>query len=551
MMSLHADDLVGQTIGDYLVERKLGSGGAGTVYLAHEIAHPETTVAIKVLMPIAANASELDEFRQRFIREAETLKTLHHPHILPIYDFQAQADEATAEFVYMVMPYISGGALLDRLEHGPLPLPQVMDYIRQLAEALDYAHEHQVIHRDLKPANVLIDEENHVYLADFGSAKVLSTGTASMTNANQIVGTPAYMAPEQIADQPVGAATDVYGLGILAYQMTTGNVPFDSPSLLGTLRQIALEEPSSPRDARPELPQPAAEVILRALAKTPEQRFLSASAFAAALERGLQNRHMTPSPRSILAQFQGDGDRFEHPDAEPAPLVPAKRSRPTTRRVMILVASALLLVLVSASLLFTHLSKPPSPIKTAAELTQVATSTQSVATATASVSTETGQPTDATPTNQATQVATGTNNPSATQTPSTSNHPTPTKIPTATSIPTSTPIPGRLDVSPSGFSVSANMFTPFGACTSSGSNSNGNAFQNISTTLTNVGGSPISWSQSETISGNQTGGVTFSPGSGMLNPNQSVQLQVTSGFLVSGSSAIITFGPQATVTITC
>src|SRR5215469_13500991 len=143
-MSLHADDLVGQTIGGYMLERALGTGGAGTVYLAHEIAHPETAVAIKVLMPVAASASEREEIRKRFIREAETLANLHHPHILPIYKLglpdESQADGPPVEFVYMVMPYISGGTLIDRLEHGPLPLPQVMNYIRQLADALDYAH---------------------------------------------------------------------------------------------------------------------------------------------------------------------------------------------------------------------------------------------------------------------------------------------------------------------------------------------------------------------------------------------------------------------------
>ncbi len=238
--------------------------------------------------------------------------------------------------------------------------------MRQLADALDYAHEHKVIHRDLKPANVLIGEHDHIYLADFGSAKVLSTGAVSMTNVNQIVGTPAYMAPEQIADQPVGPATDVYGLGVLAYQMITGKLPFDAPSLLGTLRQIALEEPASPREARPELPLPAAEVILRALAKTPEQRFPSARVFAAALERGLQNRHMTPSPQSILAQFPVDGIQFAHPDAAPAQWVPGEQPRRPSRRVMILIASALLLALVSTGLLFAHLSLQAAPVKTPA-----------------------------------------------------------------------------------------------------------------------------------------------------------------------------------------
>jgi serine/threonine protein kinase len=559
-MSLHADDLVGQTIGGYKLDRALGTGGAGTVYLAHEIVQPDTIVAIKVLMPAAATAAEREEFRKRFIREAETLAELHHPHILPIYQlglpFQSQADEATGEFIYMVMPYIGGGTLIDRLEHGPLPLPQAMNYIRQLADALDYAHEHHVIHRDLKPANVLIDDQDHVYLADFGSAKVLSTSTASVTNVNQIVGTPAYMAPEQIADQPVGPATDVYGLGMLAYHMITGKLPFDAPSLLGTLRQIALDEPVSPRDERPELPLPAAEVILRALAKTPEQRFPSATAFASALERGLQNRHMTPSPQSILAQFPVDGDQFAQADAAPAPWIPPARPRRPSRRAMILIASALLLALVSLGLISAHFGQRVSLVKTAAELTQIATSTQGIATVQAVAKTAL-PPNAPPPKNQATQIAIatqvasgtqppqGTQNPSATQTPSLLHTPTPTKVPpTATPRPTATPIPGRLDASNSFFSLSPNNFgTPFVACDS-------NDFQNVKTTLTNVGGSTISWSQSLSEPPGGQGGGGFNPGSGTLAPNQSVQLQ-GSGFLKQGTSFTATFGSQATVTVQC
>src|SRR5579884_2445405 len=152
-MPFNADTLIGQTVGGYHLDRMLGTGGAGIVYLAHV---PDQQVALKLLVPPGQmTAAEQEEFRKRFLREAATLTRLNHPHILSV----RSVDEDTASgFVYMVMDYLSGGTLIDRLNQGPLPLPQVRDYVAQIADALDYAHHFNIVHRDLKPANVLLDE---------------------------------------------------------------------------------------------------------------------------------------------------------------------------------------------------------------------------------------------------------------------------------------------------------------------------------------------------------------------------------------------------------
>src|SRR5579884_4114840 len=228
-MPFNANTLIGQTIGGYHLDRVLGTGGAGIVYLAHVPDQPDQQVAIKLLVPPGQmTESEQEEFRRRFLREAATLTRLRHPHILAVQT--VDEDEANG-LVYMVMDYLPGGTLADRLNQGPLPLPQVCDYVTQLADALDYAHGLHVVHRDLKPANVLLDEQGQVYLADFGIAKLLDVNATTITNVNQAIGTPGYMAPEQITNEPVSPATDVYGLGVLTYQMVTGRIPFDSPSL--------------------------------------------------------------------------------------------------------------------------------------------------------------------------------------------------------------------------------------------------------------------------------------------------------------------------------
>jgi serine/threonine protein kinase len=304
-MTVKAEQLVGQQVGSYQLERLVGSGGTSAVYLGHALEHPEQSVAVKILIPPPQlPQADQQEICRRFVRECQTLTRLSHPHLLPVLAYGE--DDATGT-AYLVTPYLPR-TLADLLTTGPLPLDTISHYVTQIAEALDYAHEQQVIHRDLKPSNVLLDEDQHVYLADFGIAKLLDGTVTTLTNLGQVVDTPGYMSPEQLAGEPVNAATDVYGLSAVAYELVTGTPPFAADSLLATVRKVTLDTPTDPRTLRPELPESAAAVLLRALEKEPTRRFAAAGSFALAFARGLQGKRFTPSPQTILAELSSMPD---------------------------------------------------------------------------------------------------------------------------------------------------------------------------------------------------------------------------------------------------
>jgi serine/threonine protein kinase len=499
-MTRNADELVGYTIGDYQLTRVLGTGGAGTVYLAFPVSQPDKQMAIKVLMPPTMNPQEQQEFRQRFIREARTLTTLSHPHILSVLTF---GEDETTGFVYMVMPYLPGGTLADRLGRGePLPLAHAMEYVHQLADALDYAHDHQIIHRDLKPANVLLDEHDQVYLADFGVAKWLDQQTTTITNVQQAIGTPGYMAPEQIAGQAAGPATDIYGLGILTYQLVTGKLPFATSSLAATLFQIVSETPISPREFRPELPQPAADVILRAMAKHPEERFSSASAFARALERGLHDKQMTPSPQTLIQAIAVEGTAPQPDEATASWLSPhPKRWRSSRAMIIFTCLAAIFVVIGSISVI---LSPHPRQQGSLALLPSVfPTSTPPNTANTVPIA----------PTS--TETSPGLTSPTATHIPLFPVASPPTLPP---SLPTPTPAPGHLVSSVTAVSIPPEtIVTPFTGCQN---------FSTAGTTLTNDGGQTVSWQASYIMASSQAGSIGSTPSSGTLAPHQSVAVTI-------------------------
>ncbi len=282
MLSL-SRDLLGKSIGSYHLTRLIGMGGTGAVFLGRGTDGSE--MAVKILIPpILISEESLKEFHKRFQREAEILSQLDHPYILPVKDFGT--DESSG-FPYMVMPYKSGGTLVEQIQAGPLPFDKVMRYVWQLAKALNYAHDQNIIHRDIKPANVLLDEEDQTSLADFSIAKLFNLSTTTLTSANQMLGTPAYMAPEQVSNKAISPATDIYGLGVLTYQLLTGCLPFDVSTLLALLQRIMQENPPPPHGIRTDLPPAASEVLFRSLAKDPEARFASAEEFAHALEQSM------------------------------------------------------------------------------------------------------------------------------------------------------------------------------------------------------------------------------------------------------------------------
>jgi hypothetical protein len=272
------NDLVGRSLGQYQIVQRLGEGGMATVYKAFQ---PSLNryVAIKVLPPDLAR--QQPDFAARFAREAHAVAQLQHPHILSIYDFGRESDLS-----YIVMQFVEAGTLQQRMRQ-PMDMEAIAKIVEQLADALDYAHRRGVIHRDIKPTNVLMEEGRWPLLADFGIAKMLG-GDTGLTATGIGIGTPAYMSPEQGRGQPVDARSDVYSLGVMLFEMLTGQVPFMADTPMGIVMQHILNPPPPPRSLNPAIPEAVERVVFKALAKDPNDRFASAGEMAAALKTALE-----------------------------------------------------------------------------------------------------------------------------------------------------------------------------------------------------------------------------------------------------------------------
>lgn len=267
--------VIGTTLGKYRVIEQIGAGGMATVYKAYQPGL-DRNVAIKILPPEHAL---LPGFKERFLVEAKSVAQLSHPNILPIYDFGIDDDIS-----YFVMKYVENRTLRDVLvEH--LSFPTICRIIDQVASALDHAHDRGIIHRDIKPANILM-ERDWVLLTDFGIAKIME-GTNALTHTGQLVGTPVYMSPEQASGKTVDHRSDIYSLAIVLYQMITGRVPFEGETPYGVIFKHVHEALPLPRFHRKDLPEPAEMVLLKALAKNPEDRYQSAGLMAQALHAAL------------------------------------------------------------------------------------------------------------------------------------------------------------------------------------------------------------------------------------------------------------------------
>jgi tetratricopeptide (TPR) repeat protein len=265
----------GARLGPYQLEALLGEGGMGQVFRARDtrLGRP---VAIKV---IRAEAAQRPDFRIRFQREAQATAALNHPHICTLYDVGEQEGAS-----YLVMEYVEGHTLASRLREGPLPLDQLLRRAAEVSQALAAAHERGIIHRDLKPANLMLTAAG-VKVLDFGLAKFAGPAAAmDATAAHTILGTPAYMSPEQTRGEELDARSDLFSFGCVLYEAATGVRPFRGSSLLDTLREVVSGHPPPPSSLRPELPAGWDSILMRALAKDRDRRYQSAADLFSALE---------------------------------------------------------------------------------------------------------------------------------------------------------------------------------------------------------------------------------------------------------------------------
>jgi basic membrane protein A len=271
------DGLIGKTIGGYQILEQIGEGGMATVYKAYQPSL-DRYVAVKIL---PRHLSQEPGFTKRFTREARAVAKLEHPHILPIYD--SGLEEGLS---YIVMRFIDAGTLKDLMAQ-PLKLRQISKLIDQIAAALDQAHEQGYVHRDVKPSNVLLDRESWVLLADFGLAKMME-GSEHITATGVGVGTPAYMSPEQGKGEKVDHRSDVYALGVVLYEMLTGQVPYHAETPMAVVFKHIYEPLPLPREINPDIPEILERVLLKALAKEPADRYQSAGEMAGALRESIQ-----------------------------------------------------------------------------------------------------------------------------------------------------------------------------------------------------------------------------------------------------------------------
>lgn len=275
--------LSGKTIGKYQIESKLGSGGMAEVYKGYQ-QHLDRYVAIKFMHAFLVSE---EGFLQRFKREAKAMAGLSHPNIVRVYDFDVYENS-----YYLVMEYIDGGTLKEHLQERAntgeqMSMDEAMRITTQVADALAYAHRRGMVHRDIKPANIMLDKDSgKAILTDFGIVKLMGNQSVAYTATGALIGTPAYMSPEQALGKPGDARADIYSLGVLLFQMITNQLPFDADTPLAVVMKHVNEPAPLPMTFNPNVPLDLQDVALKALAKDPEERYQTAGEFAAAL-RGI------------------------------------------------------------------------------------------------------------------------------------------------------------------------------------------------------------------------------------------------------------------------
>lgn len=339
----------GSKLGRYQLSQALGGGNMGIVWQARDEQY-QRQVVIKMLPGTLASNQR---YLETFLREARIAASLNHPHILPIHDFGEEQIEGGFVVPYLVMPYIDGGTLMERMRSadGALAPQEGLHFLKQAALAIDFAHSQQVVHRDIKPANMLLRSDDWLLLSDFGIAKRMLTDS-TRTHAGS--GTPEYMAPEQARGEAV-AASDRYSLAIIAYMLLTGYVPFSGKTPYDTLFKHLTEEPPTPTDLNPALPLMAETVLLRGLAKKPGERYTSCQKFVEDLERAFHGRslQLPPLPSRIEGLQPVSALLPETPflptNLPPDPILPSvETANKMKRRAALMLGGAALVAVVGA-----------------------------------------------------------------------------------------------------------------------------------------------------------------------------------------------------------
>ncbi len=269
----------GQRLGRYEIVEELGRGAMGAVYKARD---PQLgrEVAVKVILTANLSPDELKQYKQRFYREAQAAGQMSHPGIITIHDV---AEDDVSGQPYLVMEFVQGATLDDLLASGTkkLSIPDMLDIAIQVSDALDYAHRRGVIHRDIKPSNILVTADSRAKIADFGVAKLAGT---EITQTGQLVGTPAFMSPEQLTGDPVDARSDLFSFGAVLYFMFTGEKPFPGDTVTSVIYKVMQMAPTPARKLNPALPAEVDIILARVMAKNPDQRYANGRALAADLE---------------------------------------------------------------------------------------------------------------------------------------------------------------------------------------------------------------------------------------------------------------------------
>ena len=354
----------GTRLGQYEVQDFIGQGAMGRVYRAYH-AQLERTGAVKVMQAISPDPDTTARFRH----EAQAIAQMRHPNILNVYDFGEF--EGTP---YMIVEYVPGGSLANRLGNGMIDQAAALNFLRGIAAGLDYAHSRGVVHRDIKPANVLLEPDDTPVIADFGLAKLLQ-GSSLKSMTGVTTGTPAYMAPEQVTGSKVGPAADRYSLATIAYEMLTGVIPFDGEGLMELLYAQVHREPPPPSSRNHSLGPRVDAVMMRGLAKDPNARWESCTAFVRALEEALAPKPAPAVARTLVmsspvastvplgAAAAGgaavEAARMDEPVLLAYPSPPAVAARRPRKGLRALTAALLLLILALVSLgIFEYLTRP-------------------------------------------------------------------------------------------------------------------------------------------------------------------------------------------------